>query len=76
MTNIFHDPTVVLPKKHGVVVGIDMSQSEIAGRHDHVPDPDPETGAEVRLEHVAESRTPRPTLGHYRRQEFREKWRK
>lgn len=76
MTDIFHDPTVVLPKKHGVVVGIDMSQSEIAGRHDHVPDPDPGTGAEVRLEHVAEGRAAPRTLGHYRRQEFREKWRK
>lgn len=71
---LFHDPTTVLPKGNSDVVGINQSQMDMAGRHDHVPAPDPANGAATGLHHVGEQRPAPQRLGHYRRAEFREKW--
>jgi hypothetical protein len=49
--NIFQDSTTKLPKSDAQIRKIDFSQSDIAGRKDHIPTPLP-TGGSTAIRHV------------------------
>lgn len=37
MTNIFQDPTKVMPKGDSQIVRVSMKENEVGGRTDHLP---------------------------------------
>ena len=47
MVNIFQDPTKAVPRKDAMIERVDFEQSEIAGRKDHIPQPQPSSGMTV-----------------------------
>ena len=49
--NIFQDSTTKLPKQDAQIRKIDFSQSEVAGRKDHIPTPLPQGGSTA-IRHV------------------------
>jgi hypothetical protein len=49
--NIFQDSTTKLPKSDAQIRKIDFSQSDVAGRKDHIPTPLP-TGGSTAIRHV------------------------
>jgi hypothetical protein len=51
MTNVFQDSTTKLPKSDGQIEKIDFTQSQLAGRKDHIPTP-MATGGSTAIRHV------------------------
>jgi hypothetical protein len=47
MANIFQDPTKSAPKKDSQIIRVTMEQSDIAGRKDHLPKADSNSGMAI-----------------------------
>jgi hypothetical protein len=74
--DIFVTARKILPQGNDQVVSIDMSQSDIAGRHEHVLPPRPIDGSAAGLAHIGQSSPPLSDMRQWNPERFQAKWTK